>query len=90
MASLTNNLIVITGWRTGFRVCGSFGMALGIIGAITMRNPPRDKVEKEFEDQESQFNQTKSMFREYLDGFILLFTNKSAVFVLIGASIRIF
>jgi len=54
MAAFTNNLIVITGWRTAYQVCGSFGMALAILGFFTMKNPPRDKVEKEFEDKENE------------------------------------
>jgi hypothetical protein len=51
VSNLTNNLIVITGWRTAWKIVGGFGIAISLLGFITMIDPPRDIIEQEIEEE---------------------------------------
>ena len=51
VSNLTNNLIVVTGWRTAWKIVGGFGIAISLLGFVTMVDPPRDKIEKEIEEE---------------------------------------
>jgi len=44
ISSLTINLIVYTGWRLAFVVCGGLGAVTSILGACFMIEPSRDQV----------------------------------------------
>ena len=59
MAALTNNVIVVTGWRGAYRVCGAFGVVIAVVGLFTMRDPPREIVEKEHEEEEIEYKESK-------------------------------
>ena len=60
MANISNNIIVITGWRGAYKVCGSFGMALAIVGFLTMKEAQKDKTEKEIEQEIIQAKENNS------------------------------
>ena len=89
LASITTIFIGSFGWRLTYFCIGCFGITVGLIALIFIREPVRGRFDpKKIEVAHNADEPKETLFQKYISGFAALLKNKCTRWILLGGMCR--